>query len=194
MRVIKIVAVSSFIAGLSLGASQAGAGTPSTLAEGFWNIAGTTTAPATNNICTTGSDGGFFETFGLVEGSGTGGQIITLQYDTPQPTSVSRNDKKIAVKESSFSTLRAIGGAPAAFDTDDIVIEKCSVSGSVNTTKLTGSVSVSCSGTSLFGGVTADQAVSIQAAFNGAKNIKFKVNSNGKWSLKITCKGTAGLP
>jgi hypothetical protein len=129
-------------------------------------------------------------------GSGTGGQDVTVQYDTPQPTSVSRNDNKIAVKQNKWSTLRAIGGAggAGAFDSGNVVIEKCSVSGSVNVSKASGSVSVSCGGSSAFAGLTVDELGSIQAAFNKAKNIKFTVNSAGKWSFKVTCKGDAALP
>ena len=95
-----------------------------------------------------------------------------------------------------MSTLRAIGGAggAGAFDSSDLLIEKCSVSGSVNTSKATGSVSVSCSGSSAFAGLTVDELGSVQAAFNKAKNIKFSVKSNGKWSFKVTCKGAASLP
>ena len=68
------------------------------------------------------------------------------------------------------------------------------MNGSVNVVKATGSVSVGCSGSSLFGALTADEASSVQAAFNKAKNIKFTAKSNGKWSLKITCKGDASQP
>jgi hypothetical protein len=193
MRVIRIVAVSSFIAGLSLGALPAAAGSPSTLADGGFGITGTTSAPATSNTCAVIGAGSEFFVDGSIVGAGTAGQVITINFDTPQPTSVSRNDNKISVKENNWSTLQAVGGTGGAgiFNSGTQVIQKCDVNGSVNTKKSTGSVNVSCGGSSLFGGITADQAASIQAAFNKAKNIKFKVNSNGKWSLSIKCNGPA---
>lgn len=193
MRVIKIVAVSSFIAGLSLGASHAVAGTSSTLADGGFGITGTTSAPATSNTCAVIGAGSEFFVDGTIQGAGTGGQVITVSFDTPQPTSVSRNDNKIAVKENNWSTLQAIGGAggAGAFNSGTLVIQKCDVNGSVNVKKSSGNVSVGCSGTSAFAGLTADQVASVQAAFNKAKNIKFKVNSSGKWSLSIKCNGPA---
>ena len=83
-------------------------GLSSGLAEGTFIITGTTTAPATNNTCAIGADGTDFFTFGTVQGVGTGGQVISIQYDAPEPTSVSRNTKKIAVKEGTFSQLRRL--------------------------------------------------------------------------------------
>ena len=73
-------------------------------------------------------------------------------------------------------------------------IEKCSVNGSVNTTNSTGKTKVSCSGKNLFSGLDANEAGTVQAAFNGNTNVKFKFNTNGKWSLSIKCNGDVSAP
>ena len=138
-----------------------------------------------------GASGTEFEVFGDVQGGTT--PVVVIHYDTPQPTSVSRNTKKISVKQNQFSTLdvlfdgASVTGGPQP-------IQKCSVNGSVNTTKSTGNTKVSCSGKNLFGGLTANQAGTVQAAFNGNKNAKFKFNTNGKWSLSIKCSGDVSAP
>ena len=46
----------------------------------------------------------------------------------------------------------------------------------------------------LFAGLDANEAGTVQAAFNGNKNVKFKFNTNGKWSLSIKCSGDVSAP
>jgi len=195
MRVNRIALAIAMCAGVALFAARAQAGTTSDLAEGFYDIADDPNNAALNN-CFVGSDFGFFETGGTVTGAGTGGQAISIDYDTPQPTNVSHSSKKIAVKQSTFSTIRIIGGAGGAgtFNTGFIPVTKCSVNGSVNVSKLTGSVGTDCNGSDLFSVLTADQAASVQTAFANNKRVKFKYNANnGKASLTIHCKGDAVL-
>ncbi len=163
--------------------------TTSGLADGSFFIE--SSADPNNNTCVVGADGTVFAVFGDVQGGTT--PVVVIHYDTPQPTSVSRNTKKISVKQNQFSTLDvlfdgvSVTGGPQP-------IQKCSVSGSVNTTKSTGKTKVSCSGKNLFGGLTANQAGTVQSAFNGNKNVKFKLNTNGKWSLSIKCSGDVSTP
>ena len=159
------------------------------LADGFYAIE--SSADPNDNTCVVGASGTAFEAFGDVQGGTT--PVVVIHYDTPQPTTVSRSSKKISVKQSQFSTLNVL------FDGASVTggpqpIEKCSVSGSVNTTKSTGSTKVNCSGKNLFGGLTANQAGTVQSAFNGNKNAKFKFNTNGKWSLSIKCNGDVSAP
>ena len=192
MRVNRIALVIAMCGGLALFAGRAHAGFSTPLADGFWDVNDDANEPNNPNSCFVGTDGFFtlFEAGGEVEGPGTGQQII-IDYDTSQPTNVSRNTKTITVKQNQFSLIRVRGIGGAAFDVTNVV-EKCKVSGSVNTSKLTGSVSVSCKGSNLFGILSADQAASVQAAFQGSKRVKFKFNaSTGKASLSIKCKGVA---
>lgn len=178
------------VAGLAFFAQSARAGAASPLAEGFWIIDNTN--DPNNNTCETGSDGGFFETFGLILGSAQKTNV-EVQYDTPQPTSTSRNQKSIKSKQGSFSTLNVLFDG-VTVSGGDVVIEKCSVSGEVNTVKGTGSCSVSCSGDDITQVLDANEATLVQSAFDQAPNIKFKVNvNNGHWSLKIKTKGDASL-
>ena len=192
MRMTKTALAFSLVAGLALFAQTARAGTSSDLAEGFWAI--TNTNDPNNNFCEVGSDGGFFETFGSIFGSAQK-TSVEVRYDTPEPTSVSRNSKKIAVKQSQFATLNVLfNGTSVSGGTR--TVQKCKVSGSVNTTtgKEKGSVSVGCSGSDITDVLSANDATLVQSAFSGAPGVKFKVNiNNGKWSLSIKCKGDASL-
>ena len=144
-----------------------------------------------NNICEVGAVGAAFTVSGDIFGVGTASQAVRISYNAPRPTSASRSSSKVSVKQGSFSTLRVTLDAENI--TGDVPIEKCSVTGSVTTSKMTGSVSTNCSGSNLFGGLTANQAASVQAAFNGSKTVTFKVNNTGKWSLKIKCSGDASI-
>jgi hypothetical protein len=145
--------------------------------------------PNSNTCFVTGIDNEF-DASGFVVGTGTAGQAVRIDYNTFRPTNASRNSAKISVKQSSFSTLRVT--LDAANITGDVPVDNCAISGSVNNSKMTGSVSTSCGGGNLFGGLTDDQARSVQTAFSATKTVSFKVNSAGKWSLKINCSGAAG--
>jgi len=151
-----------------------------------------TTEPV-NNTCEVGANGGKFEAAGDVRGVCTAGQAVRISYDTPQPTSASRSDKKVSVKQSKFSTLDVLFDGTSATG-GPVIVEKCSVKGSANAVKLTGSVSVKCKTDSLFALLTANQIASIQTAFNGNKKVKFKVTGNAsKASLSISCSGNASI-
>lgn len=146
-----------------------------------------------DNTCEVGADGNEFQAFGAVNGSGTGGEAVRITYNTPQPTSATRSETKLTVKQSSFSLVdirlhgvSATGGP--------IVVEKCSIDGSVDTKKLTGSVSANCKTDDLFTLLTANQIASILTAFNGNKDVKVKVNTDTlKGSISIKCSGDASL-
>ena len=190
MSVFKSALMMSLSLGLALFASQARAGSigdTSTLADGFYNI----NSGDTNNDCEVGSDGTDFEAFGTVSGTGTAGQAVSVDYDTPQPTNVSRNDNKISVTQNKFSRLTAhFGGATVG----PLLVEKCSVGGSVDVSKLSGKVTAKCKTDTLFANLTANQVASLKTAFDGNKNVKVNTNSDdSKGSISITCKGDASL-
>ena len=146
-----------------------------------------------NNTCEVGASGSAFEAFGEVTGLGTGGQVVVIRYDTPQPTSASRSSKKISVKQSEFSTLDILFDDVSATG-GPVAVEKCSVNGSVAVIKLTGKVSTKCKTDTLFALLNANQVGSVIAAFNGNKAVKVKVNgSNSKGSLSIKCSGPASV-
>jgi hypothetical protein len=188
MRVTKFLAAASLVAGMAFFAQSAHAGAASPLADGFWVIENAN--DPNNNTCETGSDGSFFETFGSVFGSAQK-TAVEVRYDTPQATSASRNQKSISAKQGSFSTLNVLFNGTTVSG-GDVVIQKCSVSGSVNTVKATGSCSVSCSGDDITQVLDANEATLTESAFASTPNVKFKVNvNNGHWSLKIKTKGDA---
>lgn len=190
MRVFRFAMMISMSLGIALFASgvQAGdIGDPSTLADGFYII----DSGDANNECEVGSDGTEFEAFGTVSGTGTAGQAVSVDYETPQPTNVSRNDDKISVKQNKFSRLTAHFGVVTV---GPLIVEKCSVSGSVDVSKLTGKVTAKCKTDTLFANLSANQVASLQTAFDGNKNVKVEVNSDAtKGSISITCKGDASL-
>jgi hypothetical protein len=194
MRMTKTALAFSLVAGMVLIAqsARAGSGVISDLAEGFWAMENQN--DPNNNICETGSDGGFFETFGSIFGSAQK-TAVRVDYDTPQPTSVSRNKTTIKTNQNKFSTLNVLFNGTTVSGGPQIV-EKCTVNGSVNTTagKEKGNVSVNCSGSDVTQVLSADNATLVQSAFSDSPNIKFKVNvNNGHWSLSIKCKGDASL-
>jgi hypothetical protein len=163
----------------------------STLVDGFYFIE--STDDPNNNTCEVGVSGGRFEAFGDVTGVGTAGQIVRISYDTPSPTNASRNDKQVSVKQTKFSTLQIRFDGVSATG-GPVSVENCSVNGSANAVKLTGSVSVSCKTDTLFALLTPNQVGSLLAAFNGNKKVKVKVNTNTlKGSLSISCSGDATL-
>jgi len=193
MRVREFVVATSLVAGFVLVGSRAQAGG---IVIPILNAAYQITSsndPNTNTCFVSGVDNSF-DASGKATGTGTGTDAVQVLYDTGRPTNTSRSSAKISVKQTSFATLRVIitgSGAGNDVNTVALPIDKCSVSGSVNASKMTGSVSASCSGSNIFGTLTANQVTSIQAAFNGNKTVTFKGNGTGKWSLKVKCSGTA---
>ena len=195
MRVNRFALAVTVCAGLALlaGRVQAGGGFTSDLIEGTWFINNDPNDPNANNcfVSLGAFEGTTFETGGIVQGLGTGSEVVTVRYDALQPTSASRNTKSGKVSEGTFSSLRLTFGATVV---GPVQVDKCSVSGSVNDSKSTGSVSADCKGTDVFSALTANQLASLQAAFNGNKDVKVKVNSDAqKASINIKCKGDASL-
>ena len=163
----------------------------STLVNNFYFIESSN--DPNNNTCEVGVSGGRFEAFGDVVGVGTAGQIVRISYDTPNPTSASRNDKQVTVKQNKFSTLQIRFDGVSATG-GPVSVENCSVNGSANAVKLTGSVSANCSTDTLFALLTPNQIGSVLAAFNGNKKVKVKVNTNSlKGSISISCSGEATI-
>ena len=163
----------------------------SPLVDGFFFIAGGDPNDPNDNTCGVGVNGGVFAAYGDVSGVGTGTQVVKISYNTPQPTSTNRSGTKISVKQNKFSTLNILLDGVSATG-GPVSVEKCSVTGSVNSSKLTGSVSTSCKTDTLFALLTPAQIASVQQAFTGNKNVKIKVNTNAsKGSLSIKCKGAA---
>jgi len=187
MRVKKLALAMSLIGGLALLATRAEAGFPAQFLEGTFNIANDPNDPNANN-CFIESDFGFFEAGGTVQGTGTGGEIVSIQYFNLEPTSVSHNETKIGVNQTQWSVLNIRFNGVSA--TGSLQVEKCSVDGSYNSNNGKGSVSADCKGDDVFSALTANQLTSIQAAFNGNKSVKVKVNSDAqKASISIRCKG-----
>ena len=191
--------VTLLVAGLAAPAGAA-PGVVSSLIEGSWEINGQPTVQDNNafiNI-TPASLLGFdsfllgtaFVVHGTVRGVGTAGQVVTIDYGAAQPTTTSRDSTKATVRQSQFAVLNVSFDGVSA--TGKLIVQNCSVSGSVNTKTMTGSASLGCKGTDLFAVLNADQIASLQAAFNGRRDTKIKVNRNAsKWSLSIACRGAA---
>ena len=190
MRVTKTALAFSLVAGMALFAQSARAGFATPLAEGFWII--NNTNDPNNNVCETGVNGTDFETFGSLFGTAQATNV-ELRYDTPQPTNVTRNQKSINTNQGSFSTLNVLFNGTTVSG-GSVPVQKCSVKGSVNTVKATGSCSVSCSGNDITQILSANDATLVESAFSASPNVKFKVNiNNGHWSLTIKTKGDASL-
>jgi hypothetical protein len=162
----------------------------STLSDGFFFIESTN--DPNNNNCEVGANGGEFEAFGDIRGVGTADQPVRIHYDAPQPTSASRSDKKISVKQNKFSTLDIFFDGTSATG-GPVSVEKCSVDGSANTAMLTGLVSVNCKADALFALLTANQIASMQTAFSGNPKVKISINKKSKGSLSIRCGGDASI-
>jgi hypothetical protein len=155
----------------------------SSLLEGDFTIAGNDL----NVGCEIDADGGTFDASGFVSGIGTGGELIALMYDSPQPTAVSRSSDKVTVKQSHFATFSVAFQNQGDLGLTEL--EKCSVSGSLSLGKTSGAVSFSCGGDDISQLLDPDHVASLQTALAGRKGLKFKVNAKGKWSLSIACSG-----
>ena len=187
MRVKKLALAMCLFGGLALLATRAEAGFAAHYLEGTFDIANDPNDPNANN-CFVESDFGFFEAGGTVQGVGTAGQVVSIEYSNLEPTSVSHNTTKINVKQTQWSLLNIRFDGVSA--TGDLAVEKCSVDGSYNSNNGKGNVSANCSGNDVFSALTANQLASVQAAFNGNKSVKVKVNTNAqKASISIKCKG-----
>ncbi len=192
MRVNRFALAISLCAGLAMfgGRAHAGiGGATSDLIDGDFSII-SSQEPNTQTECLVGAEGSDF----FVEGSATGmdgAVVVVVSYFTPQPTSVTRKTQSLKVKQGTFSELEI------SFDGGGVgpgLVEKCSVSGSVNTKKATGSITVDCKSDDIFGVLSAAQATSLQAAFASSKTVKVKLNSSkGKGSISIKCKGDLGI-
>ena len=195
MRFGKFAVSASLVAGIvAIGGRAQAADPPAPILNNVYDVL--SSSEPNTNICQIGSGGTNFLVGGSVRGAGTAGDSVMVAYHGPLPTNASRNRVKINVKQASFASLDVfISGSTSGNngDTGSIVIEHCSVSGSVNGSTMSGSVLASCSGSNLFGGLTANQAASVHAAFNASKTVSFKVTSSGKWTLKIKCSGTASV-
>ena len=126
MHVTKYFMAFSLVAGLALFAQTARAGSVSGLAEGFWLIEDS--KDPNNNTCEVGADGTEFEAFGSVLGSAQK-TAVEVDYDTLEPTGVSRNTKTISVKQSSFSSLNVLFNGTTVSGNQQV--PKCKVDGSV---------------------------------------------------------------
>jgi hypothetical protein len=136
-----------------------------------------------------------FAVQGAVEGIGTDGDEVTIVFVTPLPTNVNADDQQGRVRQSRFSSLIITIDSSVPERNLELTInpEKCAIDGKVNVPKDEGQVSIDCSGTNIYSEISASEEASIQAAFQGTKKVKFKVNSDGsKGSLQIRLKGPLG--
>jgi len=193
MRAIRLGVAAWFIGGLGLSAVPAHADV-STLIEGVWEIFGQPSVD--DNVCFIDlnphvvSGATTVQVDGTVSGVGTAGQIVRIAYNTPQATSMSRDSAKAAIKQSRFATLNVSFDGLSA--TGDVIVQDCSINGSVNTRMMTGSTSVKCKGPNLLAILNAGQILSLQTAFSGRRDTNLKVSRDAsKWSLSIKCNGAA---
>jgi hypothetical protein len=134
-----------------------------------------------------------FQVDGSVFGSGTDGDGVALRFVTELPTKANADSKQGRVRQSHFSTLIFLINSEVEERNLELEIspEKCAIDGKVDLSKGEGQVTVRCSGTNIYSEISASQEASIQAAFQGTKKVKFKVNSDGsKGSLDIRLKGS----
>jgi hypothetical protein len=186
MHVHRFAIAIGLCAGIAVLAGRA-QGATTDLIDGSFNIV-SSQEPNTQTLCVVSAEGDTFEVSGTAAGN-DGMQAVVVSYDTPQPTSVSRKNQTASIKQSSFSFLSFKFGAAAAITG---IAQKCSVTGSVNTKKANGSITVSCKTDNLFGLLTANEATSLQTAFANSTTVKVKLNSKGAGSLTIKCKGPFG--
>jgi hypothetical protein len=164
--------------------------TVSTLIDDTFSIEGALSDPNTNT-CSVGVTGADFTTSGDATGPGTAAQVVRISYNAPLPTSSGRSEKSLTVKQRKLSTLNVLFDGVTATG-GPLEIEKCSVNGSVSTSKLTGSVAVNCKMDTILALLSPAEIASIQTAFAGNARIKFKVDSTGtKGSLTVKCVGAA---
>ena len=188
MRVNRFTLAITVCAGLALLAGRAHAGFSTPFVDTTFFIANDANDPNAN-FCEVGANGPNFGVNGTVAGTAQA-VAVSVDYFTFQPTSASRSSNKVSVKQGTFSALTFHFDATAVTTS----IEKCSISGSVNRKKspAQGSASVNCKGDNVFGVLTSNQVAQLQAAFDGNKNVKVKVNTNkGHASITIKCKGEA---
>jgi len=136
-----------------------------------------------NNVCVLGVVGGESQLYGNVYGRGTANQLVQISYDAPQITRVLRNDRKLKLGQKHFSTLEVFFDMVSATGAP-VIVEKCSVQGSVDSVKRRGSTAVKCRTDTLFARLTQNQIASVEMAFAGNRNVKVK-----KKSLSIKCSG-----
>jgi hypothetical protein len=133
-----------------------------------------------------------FVAAGSVFGTGTDGDEVEIAFGTVTPTQANADTKQGRVRQDSFGRLVfRIESATPERDLDlEILPEKCAIDSKANVVKEEGQVSVDCSGTNIYGEISASQEASLQAAFQGSKKVKIKVSGDGaKGSLRIRLKG-----
>ncbi len=173
----------------------------SALAGGSWRLNGdfeVSDSLDTDNFAVIEVDGTVFDVDGFVTGIGTAADLVEITFFTPAPTNVSANDTKARVRQRSFVELSffVVSDADERDVDENLVVEKCSVDGSVNMDAGTGKVTVSCSSPSFWAAFTQDQVTSIQAAFADNPRVKIKQSSSDpvKGGISITIKGDAFPP
>ncbi len=144
-----------------------------------------------NNTCGVGISGGQAAVYGDVRGMGTGGEEVLISYNAPQPTSSSRSDTMISVAQNKFSTIDIRFDGVSATN-GPVAVEKCSIKGLADISKLTGSVSQNCKSFMLNMFLSPADVASIETAFASNKNVKVKANSDSTiGSISIKCRGDA---
>jgi hypothetical protein len=183
MQFSRIAAAFCFAA---LFAARAHAGPISPLLEGEFDFV--SPDDPEHNGCQMLVDGGGFVVHGGVDGLDQSLALVTVLYGTAEPTSVSRTEDKLAIKQSEFATLSMTVGATTPFT--NLPLEKCAVTSSFSKSKAKGSVSLSCKGDNLSDLLSPSQIASVQQALAGLHKVKLKVTSAlTKWSLSIVCAG-----
>jgi hypothetical protein len=141
-----------------------------------------------HEACTIFVDGGSFSAQVALDSLDDSMQEVSLNFDTLQPTSVTRSSDKLAVKQSQWVSLTVdIGGLQVL---GQAPIEKCSLSSSFARAKSRGVTTLSCKGDDLSQLLSQSAIGSVKSAMPLLKHVKFKVDSAlKKWSLSTTCAG-----
>jgi hypothetical protein len=139
-------------------------------------------------------DGTEFWVDGLIQGIGSPGDAVVIFYFTDLPTSANADAEQGRVRQIRFSRLSFFidSDTPGRSVFLEISPEKCAVDAKVQAVEEKGHVTVNCSASDIYSGLTADQEASIAVAFQDNSRVKFKVNDDGsKGSLSIKLQGTA---
>ncbi|HTO54713.1 MAG TPA: hypothetical protein VMR50_15115 [Myxococcota bacterium] len=166
-------------------ASRAGAATPLLEGEFLWEPAD----EVDHVSCLLLVDGGSFEARLDLQNLDASKLVVGLSFDAVQPTSVSRGEDKVSVKESRFVSMSvSVDHVPLVMGNR---VANCALGASFTSSTSKGTSALSCKGDDLSLLLNDDQIASVQSALASLKHVKFKVDSDHhKWSISSQCSGT----
>ena len=144
-----------------------------------------------SNTCGLGMSGGQSAVYGDIRGLGTDDEEVVISYNAPQPTSSRRSDTKVSVAQSQFATFDIRFDGVSATN-GPVAVERCSIKGSADTDKATGTVSANCKSFALETALSEADVASIETAFGSDRNVRLRANRDSTiGSISITCRGDA---